>query len=308
MDPAGISILVCVRDEAENVAPLHREIADVMQQIGGAWELLFVDDGSADETFENLRELHEKHPEVRVIRFARNFGKSAALTAGFAAVRGSVVITVDGDLQDDPREIPRLLEALQQGHDLVSGWKRTRRDPLSKRISSRLFNRTISLLTGVRLHDMNCGFKAYRAGVVRGLNLRHGLHRFIPVLAKAKGHRIGEIVVTHRPRVHGRSKYGWERVPQGLVDLHVVWLTVRGIKGPLAFFGAIGAAFAVPGMVLVGAAALMPLSVGAIIASMAVGFLLNVIGCYFLLIALLTHRAIAREPEGAVYSIAEQLG
>lgn len=305
MSAPALSFVIPVRDEADNVVALHHEIASVMREVGGAWELIFIDDGSADATYERLRELHAQHPEVRVIRFTRNFGKSAALTAGFAAARGGIIFTLDGDLQDDPREIPRFLAALDQGFDLVSGWKRQRRDPIGKRIASRIFNWAVARLTGLALHDVNCGFKAYRAEVAHGLRLRHGLHRFIPFLARARGYRIGEIVVAHRARVHGRSKYGWERVPQALVDVHLAWLVAHGIERPLRFFGPPGAALLILGGL--GVAVSFMISAAAHWLLLAAGVLLGLIGADLLVMALLTGRALAREPEGGSYSIAERI-
>lgn len=300
-----ISFVVPVRDEADNVVALYDEIAGVMGEVGVEWEVIFIDDGSTDGTFDRLRELHAKHAPVRVIRFTRNFGKSSGLSVGFAAARGSIIITLDGDLQDDPREIPRFLEALDQGFDLVSGWKRKRRDPVGKRVASRIFNWTMARLTGLRLHDVNCGFKAYRAEVARGLRLRHGLHRFIPFLAQAKGYRIGEIVVAHRERVHGRSKYGWERIPQAVVDVHLAWLVARGVEHPRRILIPAGAGLLVAGGALsafapVGpAAAKWPLLVS--------GAIVGLAGCDLLVMAALTGRAMAREPAGGAYAIAERL-
>jgi len=305
MTDAQISFVVPVRDEADNVGALYDEIAAVMREVGGAWELIFVDDGSADATFERLRELHAAHPEVKVIRFTQNFGKSAALAAGFEAARGGTIFTLDGDLQDDPREIPRFLDALAQGQDLVCGWKRKRRDPVGKLIASRIFNWIMALVTGLGLHDANCGFKAYRAEVTRGMRLRRGLHRFIPFLAKAKGYRIGEIVVAHRARIHGRSKYGWERILQALVDVHQAWLVARGIERPALVLGVPGAALIVAGGLAVSAA-----PAGPPVARwlwMAIGIIALAFGADLAVMAALTGRAAAREPQGAAYSVAERL-
>jgi glycosyltransferase involved in cell wall biosynthesis len=303
--PPRLSFVVPVKDEADNVVTLHQEIALAMREVGGSWELIFIDDGSADATFERVRDLHAQHPEVRVIRFSRNFGKSAALTAGFAAARGEIIFTLDGDLQDDPVEIPRFLAALDQGHNLVCGWKRKRLDPVGKRVASRIFNWTMARLTGLNLHDVNCGYKAYRAPVAHSLRLRRGLHRFIPFLAKAKGYPIGEIVVAHRARIHGRSKYGWERIPQALVDVHLAWLVARGIERPLIALGAPGAVLFIAGAVALGAATrLSGVSLGLLLA---VGAILVIVGADLLIMAPLVHGVMAREPEGGAYSVAERL-
>ena len=175
-----------------------------------------------------------------IIRFRRNRGKSAALAAGFEKARGQYVITMDADLQDDPSEMPRLLAKIEEGYDLVSGWKKKRQDPLSKKLPSRIFNKMTSLLTGVKLHDMNCGLKAYRQSVVAELDIYGELHRFIPVLAKEKGFRLGEIEVQHHPRRHGKTKFGGWRFISGFLDLFTIIITTRFLARPLHFFGSAG--------------------------------------------------------------------
>jgi glycosyltransferase involved in cell wall biosynthesis len=199
-----ISVVIPVHDEERSVALLYDELRSALEPVGKDWEAIFVDDGSTDGTFAALTRLHSEMENVRVVRLRRNFGKAAALVAGFDQARGDTVVTIDGDLQDDPAEIPRLLAKLDEGFDLVTGWKTRRRDPLSRRILSRVFNTVTSRFSGVRLHDMNCGLKAYRAEVVHGLRLYGELHRFIPVLAHYRGFRIAELPVNHRPREHGR--------------------------------------------------------------------------------------------------------
>lgn len=247
-----VSLVIPVRDEADSVVPLFEELVSAMTPLGLRWEVVFVDDGSTDDTFARLEELHRdsqaRDRRVRVIQFRRNFGKSAALAAGFRAAGGRIVITMDGDLQDDPAEIPRLLTRLEEGYDLVSGWKKTRHDPLSKTLPSRLFNRVLAWIAGVPLHDFNCGFKAYRQEVVREIPLHGELHRFIPALAHAKGFRVTELVVNHRPRQHGRSKYGWGRLLQGFLDLHTVVLLTRYATKPLHLFGGTGIACFLAGL------------------------------------------------------------
>src|SRR5207247_2576678 len=183
---------------------------------------------------------HAAGPHVRAARLRRNFGESAALSAGFAQADGDVVVTIDGDLQDDPQEIPRLLAKLEEGFDLVSGWKARRRDRLSRRIPSRVFNVVTGWVSGLRLHDMNCGLKAYRAEVVKGLSIYGELHRFIPVLAHYRGYRVAELAVNHRPREHGRSRYGIERYLRGFFDLLTVTFIGRYRTRPLHLFGGLG--------------------------------------------------------------------
>ncbi|MBI3665158.1 MAG: glycosyltransferase family 2 protein [Acidobacteria bacterium] len=218
-----ISVVIPVRNEKPTLEPLCR---DLERELPAPYEILFVDDGSTNGTWDELVKLH-RVGQIRAIRFPRNFGKTAALQAGFAAARGDIVFTMDGDLQDDPREVPRFLEMLGQGYDLVSGWKKVRHDPLGKVLASRLFNFVVGRVTGVRLHDINCGFKVYRAEVARSLPLSAGMHRFTPVLAHAMGYRVGEIVVTHHPRRYGRSHYGFGRMFRGIYDLITVLLLTR---------------------------------------------------------------------------------
>jgi dolichol-phosphate mannosyltransferase len=235
-----ISVVVPVHNEERSVALLYDELRSALEPLDSPWETIFVDDGSTDGTFAALTRLHDAADNVRVVRLRRNFGKAAALVAGFDQARGETVVTIDGDLQDDAAEIPRLLAKLDEGFDLVSGWKARRRDPLSRRVLSRIFNRVTGTFSGVRLHDMNCGLKAYRAEVVHGLRLYGELHRFIPVLAHYRGFRIAELPVNHRPREHGRSRYGVERYLRGFLDLLTVSFIGRYRHRPLHLFGGLG--------------------------------------------------------------------
>jgi glycosyltransferase involved in cell wall biosynthesis len=235
-----ISVVVPLRNEEESLGPLLAEVRAVLDPLERPWELIFVDDGSTDGSFAALTRLHAQHDNVRVVRLRRNFGKAAALAAGFEQAAGDVVVTMDGDGQDDPREIPRLLAKLDEGFDLVSGWKARRRDPMTRRVLSKIFNSVTSRVSGVRLHDMNCGLKAYRTPVVRALNLYGELHRFIPVLAHYEGYRVAELPVHHRPRAHGRSRYGLERYLRGFLDLLTVSFMGRYRHRPLHLFGGLG--------------------------------------------------------------------
>ena len=243
-----VSVVIPVYDEERSVALLYDELRSALQPLDTDWEAIFVDDGSSDGTFAALTRLHSSADNVRVVRLRRHFGKAAALVAGFDQARGDTVVTLDGDLQDDPAEIPRLLAKLEEGFDLVSGWKTRRRDPLSRRILSRVFNSVTSRFSGVRLHDMNCGLKAYRAEVVHGLRLYGELHRFIPVLAHYRGFRIAELPVNHRPREHGRSRYGIERYLRGFLDLLTVSFIGRYRHRPLHLFGGLGLALMASGI------------------------------------------------------------
>jgi glycosyltransferase involved in cell wall biosynthesis len=236
----AISVVIPVHNEERSVALLFDELRSALEPLHRPWEAIFVDDGSDDGTFSALTRLNAQNEEVRVVRLRRNFGKAAALMAGFEQASGGVVVTIDGDLQDDPAEIPRLLAKLDEGFDLVSGWKARRRDPWLRRVLSRLFNFTAGRMSGLRLHDMNCGLKAYRAEVVRGLRLYGELHRFVPVLAHYRGYRIAELPVNHRPRGHGRSRYGPERYLRGFLDLLSVSFLGRYGHRPLHLFGGLG--------------------------------------------------------------------
>jgi dolichol-phosphate mannosyltransferase len=245
-----ISVVVPVHDEERSVALLHEELQAALDPLGEPWEVVFVDDGSTDGTFSGLTRLHARSDNVRVVRLRRNFGKSAALAAGFAQAAGEIVVTIDGDLQDDPAEIPRLLAKLEEGFDLVSGWKTKRRDPWRRRAPSRLFNWVTGRVSGLRLHDLNCGLKAYRAEVVRGLRIYGELHRFLPVLAHYRGFRVAELPVNHRPRQHGRSRYGVERYVRGFLDLLTVSFMGRYRHRPLHLFGGLGLVLGAAGFVL----------------------------------------------------------
>ena len=236
-----ISVVIPVRDEAESLAELHGELSAVFAGMArGPVEFIFVDDGSRDCSWNVILALSESDPRVSAIRFRRNFGKAAALTAAFQSARGSLVFTLDGDLQDDPAEIPRFLDRLDEGYDVVSGWKRTRHDPWHKVYPSRVFNWLVSRLTGCRLHDHNCGFKLYRREVLREIGLYGELHRFVPVLAHARGFRVSEVEIRHRRRRHGASKYGISRFMKGFLDLLTVRFLTRFRERPLHMMGGIG--------------------------------------------------------------------
>jgi glycosyltransferase involved in cell wall biosynthesis len=235
-----ISVVAPAFDEERSVALLFGELQAALDPLETPWEVVFVDDGSTDGTFGALTRLHDAHDNVRVVRLRRNFGKSAALAAGFEQARGDIVVTIDADLQDDPAEIPRLLAKLDEGFDLVTGWKSRRRDPWTRRLLSRVFNRLASAVSGLSLHDVNSGLKAYRAEVVHDLRIYGELHRFLPVLAHERGYRVAELPVNHRPRSHGRSRYGLERYLRGFLDLLTVSLVGRYRHRPLHLFGGIG--------------------------------------------------------------------
>ncbi|HEX3556932.1 MAG TPA: glycosyltransferase family 2 protein [Thermoanaerobaculia bacterium] len=243
-----ISVLIPVRDEVETVEELATRVAAVLDAQGRTFEILFVDDGSRDGTCERVRRARERDGRVKLVRLRRNFGKAAALSAGFDHSQGRIIVTMDGDLQDDPEEIPRFLATLEEADlDLVSGWKRRRQDPVSKTLPSRLFNWVTRQLAQVDLHDFNCGFKAYRREVLAEIAVYGELHRYIPVLASRRGFSVGEIQVAHHPRRHGVSKYGWDRLYKGLLDLITVLFITRYTRRPLHLFGSFGLLFLLGG-------------------------------------------------------------
>ncbi len=238
-----LSTVIPVFNEVDSLELLYDEIVLIAKDDRFDLEIVFVDDGSRDGSWDVIQRLAAADSRVHGIRFRRNFGKAAALNAGFAEAQGEIVVTLDADLQDDPAEIPRFVDQIEQGLDVVSGWKKVRHDPWHKVFPSRVFNYTVSKLTGVHLHDHNCGLKCYRREVLGEVRLYGELHRFIPVLAHARGFRVGELVIQHRPREHGHSKYGVGRFIKGFLDL----LTVKFLTGfgqrPLHFFGTLGLVF-----------------------------------------------------------------
>ncbi len=238
-----LSVVVPAYNEAESLPELHRELLEALNALGMSWEILYVDDGSRDGSDRVIEDLCRSEPRARGILLSRNFGKSAALATGFQAVRGEFVCTLDADLQDDPHEMPRLFAALEGGLDLVSGWKQKRRDPVTKRWPSKLFNRVTSMVAGVRLHDFNCGYKLYRREVVDALEVYGELHRFLPALAHWRGFRVGEVGVNHRARRFGQSKFGAARFVNGFLDLLTAAFISTSALKPLHVFGRIGLGF-----------------------------------------------------------------
>lgn len=240
-----ITFVIPVFNERATLEPL---VEGILENAGANNEcrILFVDDGSRDGSFDTICALRERYPQIDVIRFRENFGKSAALAAGFARAGGDVVVTMDSDLQDSPKEIPRLIEKLEEGYDVVCGWKQQRNDPWHKTVPSRWYNAVTAWLFDLPLHDVNCGFKAYRAEVVRNIRIYGELHRLIPVFAARLGYKIGEVPVAHQPRRFGASKYGIERLPRGAMDVLSVWFLTRYRHSPGHLFGTVG--FACLGM------------------------------------------------------------
>jgi len=247
-----ISVVVPLYNEDESLKELHQQLSAVLRRMNIRYEILFIDDGSTDRSFQVLRDLKRNDRHIKIVRFRRNYGKSAALAVGFDKAQGNIVITLDADLQDDPAEIPSLKKQIEDGYDLVSGWKKKRKDPLSKTIPSRFFNTITSVLTGIKIHDFNCGLKAYRRDVVKNVKVYGELHRYVPVLAHWEGFRIGEMVVQHRPRKYGKTKFGIGRFWRGFLDLLTALFTTRYLRRPLHLFGFWGMVFVVVGLLIDG--------------------------------------------------------
>lgn len=304
-----ITTLVPVFNEAENLEPLLEKLTADLKSVGKSYEILVVDDGSTDGTLERLRELHRTVPHLRAVSFRRNYGKSAALSVGFEEARGRYLVTLDGDLQDDSAEIGPLLRRIEEGYDLVSGWKQDRKDPITKTIPSRLFNAVTSAMTGIKLHDMNCGLKAYRAEVTRTIRLRGELHRFIPVLAHWNGFRVGEIRTVHHARLHGKTKFGAARFLNGFLDLLAVMFLTTSSRRPLHLFGRIGIFFA-----LVGAAIMIGFSWRWVLGeglrlrpALLFGAVLVILGFQFISMGFLGELIASTRPHEPDYAIRERL-
>ncbi len=243
-----ISFIVPVYNEEQSLQQLYSEIKKELDIYNH--EIIFIDDGSTDNSFEVLSYLAHQDKTVKIVKLRTNFGKSAALQTGFEKVTGNYVFTIDSDLQDSPEEIPLFIKKIEEGYDLVSGWKKKRKDPFIRRISSYLYNLTTSVLFGIRLHDYNCGFKLYRSQVITEFDIYGELHRYIPVLAAAKGFKITEIPVKHRARKHGKTKFGRERYLRGFFDLLTVKLITNYIRSPLYLFGGLGMVFSSSGFII----------------------------------------------------------
>ncbi|MBI2794946.1 MAG: glycosyltransferase [Ignavibacteria bacterium] len=245
---SSITVVIPLLNEVESLRELSSSIEKVLNRFApNRWDVIFIDDGSTDGSFDVLHDIHTRNTRFRSIRFRRNHGKSAALALAFDEAQGDIIITMDADLQDDPNEIPALISKLDEGFDLVSGWKRKRHDPWHKTIPSKLFNTVTSVMSGIKLHDFNCGLKAYRRSVVKNIQVYGEMHRYIPALAHWEGFRVTEIPVQHHARKFGVSKFGMSRFLKGFLDLLTVMFTTRYIKRPLHFFGTIGSLFAIVG-------------------------------------------------------------
>ena len=235
-----LSIVIPLLNEEESIIELHDKIHKNVGKLELTYEICFIDDGSSDGSLSKLKEVKKKNPNIKIISFRKNYGKSAALSEGFKLAAGDIIITMDADLQDDPDEIPNLIKKIEDGFDMVSGWKKKRHDPISKTIPSKFFNWTTSILTGIKIHDFNCGLKAYRHDVVKEIPVYGELHRYLPVLAHWMGYRVGEIVVKHHARKFGKTKYGLRRFFDGFFDLLTVLFLTRYRQKPMHLFGLLG--------------------------------------------------------------------
>ena len=304
-----LTVLIPVYNEEESLPELFEKLEEVMATLGCDYEYLFVDDGSVDKSLLILRELYEKSANVKVISFRRNYGKSAALAVGFKESRGDFLVTIDADLQDDPTEIPNLLQKINDGADLVSGWKRDRQDAWTKTLPSKFFNSVTSVMSGLKLHDFNCGLKAYTRQVVRTISVYGELHRFIPVLAGWEGFRVEELRVRHFKRKYGQSKYGRKRFLNGFFDLITVMFITRRAMNPLHFFGRVAIGFFIAGMIplvyfffqWLGGAGLRvrPIMLG--------GFVLIVVAVQIGSIGLLAEMLSAQNTQDQTYALKEHL-
>jgi glycosyltransferase involved in cell wall biosynthesis len=247
----GISVVIPVFNEVQNIKPLYGELKPVLDKTGKRYEIIFIDDGSYDGTFRILKKFHDYDKNVKAIRLRKNFGQTAAISAGFDHAKGDIIITMDGDLQNSPRDIPRLLKKMDEGYDVVSGWRYNRQDPkFSKKLPSKLSNRLARRLTGLELHDFGCTLKAYRKEAVEDIELYGEMHRYIPAITAWQGYSVSEIVVEHRPRKHGRTKYGSGRLLRGFLDLLNIRFWTKYSTRPLHFFGWLGAISFVLGSII----------------------------------------------------------
>ncbi len=246
-----ISIVIPLLNEEESLPELSLKIEAEMKGMKlESYEIIFIDDGSTDKSYDMIKQINNRNKRFKAIRFRRNYGKSAALAVGFQKARGEIIITMDADLQDDPAEIKNLLGKLNEGFDLVSGWKKKRRDPFNKTFPSKLFNLVVSMASGIKLHDFNCGLKAYKNQVIKNLDVYGEMHRYIPALAHMKGFKVIEIPVVHHPRIYGKTKFGAMRYLNGFLDLVTVLFTHKFFKRPLHFFGGIGSLIALAGFII----------------------------------------------------------
>lgn len=306
-----ISVVIPLFNEQNSVKELYEGIIQVLSMLNKEFEIIFVDDGSTDESPRVLAQLIQGQSRVKVIQFRKNYGKSAALAAGFSRASGRYIITMDADLQDDPREIPALINKLIEGYDLVSGWKKLRHDPLTRKLASRIYNYFTSLVSGIKLHDFNCGLKAYRYEVINSIKVYGQLHRYMPVLAHREGFKVTELVVQHHPRKHGKSKFGFSRYLAGLFDLLTVSFLSRFHKRPMHLFGGAGLLTLLTGIGITGYLAFMRIFSSRFLSNRPIlflGILLIIVGIQFISIGLLGEMITASDRSSSGYNIKAELG
>ncbi len=304
------SVVVPLYNEEESLTELHRRLTLVLPSLADRFEIIFVDDGSTDNSFAVLKTIHAQDDRVKVIRFRKNFGKAPALSAGFKAAQGEIIITLDADLQDLPEEIPALVQKVETGYDLVSGWKLKRKDPMLRKVASRLFNFVTSFYTGVKLHDFNCGLKCYRREVIDEIDLYGELHRYIPAIANWKGFKVGEVQVDHHPRMHGKSKFGSERYLRGLFDLLTVIMLTKYPEKPLHFFGLLGTILSFAGLAINIYLGILRLT-GQWIGNrpmLLLGILLLILGVQFIFFGLMGELIVFSSQKETSHTVKERLG
>lgn len=301
--------MIPLLNEHDSLNELYGQLRSVLSQVvGGQYEIIFVDDGSTDGSFERILDIRRHDVRVKGIRFRRNYGKSAALAIGFDHAQGDIIITMDADLQDDPSEIPNIIARIRDGADMVSGWKKTRHDPLGKTLPSKLFNFVVRRLTGIKLHDFNCGLKGYRSEAAQSLEIYGDMHRFLPVLVSMHGYSISELSVNHRPRKFGKSKYGIGRFMRGFLDLLTVLFMTRYVKRPLHLFGTMGAGLGFVGMVMDAWVTVEKFVWGVPMSNRPLallGVLLIIVGVQLVSIGLLAELIVRNNNRNEVYSIRE---
>ena len=302
-----LSIIIPVFNEEESILELAEEISGVMKDLSAGYELIFIDDGSRDSSYDKIKSLADKDSRINGVRFRRNYGKAAALSEGFRISNGKMIVTMDSDLQDDPAEIPVLIKKLDEGFDVISGWKKNRKDPWTKRFPSKIFNLVTRMMSGIKIHDFNCGLKIYRSDVIKTVRVYGELHRYIPVLAKLAGFSVSELVVNHRPRKFGKTKFGASRFLKGFLDLTTVLFLGKFERNPLHFFGILGGFLFLSGLVINGYLTIQWFG-GVWIGNRPIlflGILLMIVGIQFISLGLLAEMITARE-ENLKYSIAER--
>ncbi len=304
-----LSIVIPLFNEEESVRELFYKIQQVLEKLKLTYEICFIDDGSTDGSLRQLKELKNKHRGIKVISFRKNYGKSAALSEGFNLAEGEIIITMDADLQDDPEEIPNLIGKIEAGYDMVSGWKKKRNDPISKTLPSKFFNWTTSILTGIKIHDFNCGLKAYRKDVVKEIPVYGELHRYLPVLAHWLGYRVGEIIVKHHARRYGKTKYGLRRFFDGFFDLLTVLFLTRYRQKPMHLFGLLGLVTFFLGTIILGYLTVLWF-IGMGIGNrplLFLGILLVIVGMQSFSIGLIGEMITNSKDELRIYSVKEKL-